>query len=184
MNVIPTEISGVVIIEPQVFGDTRGFFFESYSEERYKEVTNTTFVQDNISQSSYGVLRGLHFQNPPYAQAKLIEVLHGKILDVAVDLRPDSVTYGKHIAVELNDHTHRQLFIPKGLAHGFVALSDKVMLHYKCDEYYHPEAEGGIIWNDETLSIKWSIPERDIILSEKDLKHPSFIEYERQHHDL
>lgn len=184
MNVISTEINGVLIIEPQVFGDTRGFFFESYAEARYKKVTGTTFVQDNISRSSYGVLRGLHFQKSPYAQAKLVQVLEGRILDVAVDLRPTSPTYGRHVSVEISAENHSQLFIPKGLAHGFVTLSNTAVLHYKCDEYYHPEVEGGIIWNDPKLDIKWPIPIERLILSEKDQKHPSLIEYERQNNNL
>ncbi len=181
MNVIPTKISGVIIIEPQVFEDTRGFFFEAYSEAKYQEVLKTTFVQDNISRSTYGVLRGLHFQAAPYAQAKLVEVLKGHILDIAVDLRPGSDTYGQHVAFDLSDQNHRQLFIPKGLAHGFITLSESAILHYKCDDYYHPESERGIIWSDQTLNIQWPIDADHIILSEKDSKHPTFIEYQRLH---
>lgn len=173
MNVIKTEIEGVVIIEPKVFGDDRGYFFESFSQREFEEkVCKTTFVQDNESKSKYGVLRGLHFQKPPYAQAKLVRVVKGKVLDVAVDIRKDSPTFGKHVTMELSDENKRQLFIPQGFAHGFVALSDEVIFQYKCDNYYTQEHEGSILWNDPALNIDWKLPLKDIILSEKDKKNP------------
>ena len=169
MNVIKTEIEGVVIIEPKVFGDERGYFFESFSQREFEEkVCQTVFVQDNESKSKYGVLRGLHFQKPPYAQAKLVRVIKGKVLDVAVDIREESPTFGKHVAVELSEKNKRQLFIPRGFAHGFVVLSDEAVFQYKCDNYYAPDYEDGILWNDPKLGIDWKIPVEDVILSEKD----------------
>lgn len=169
MNVIKTEIEGLVIIEPKVFGDERGYFFESFSQREFEEkVCQTVFVQDNESKSKYGVLRGLHFQKPPYAQAKLVRVIKGKVLDVAVDIREESPTFGKHVAVELSEENKRQLFIPRGFAHGFVVLSDEAVFQYKCDNYYAPDYEDGILWNDPKLGIDWKIPEEDVILSEKD----------------
>lgn len=169
MNVIKTEIEGVVIIEPKVFGDERGYFFESFSQREFEEkVCKTVFVQDNESKSKYGVLRGLHFQKPPYAQAKLVRVIKGKVLDVAVDIREESPTFGKHVAVELSEENKRQIFIPRGLAHGFAVLSDEAVFQYKCDNYYAPDYEDGILWNDPKLGIDWKIPEEDVILSEKD----------------
>ena len=173
MNVIQTEIQGVVIIEPRVFGDSRGYFFESFSEKNFKEqVADVDFVQDNQSKSCYGVVRGLHFQKPPHAQAKLVRVVKGRVLDVAVDLREGSPTYGRHFSVELSEENHRMLFIPRGFAHGFSVLSEEVVFQYKCDNYYHPESEGAIAWNDPDLGIDWGIPSDKVILSAKDAKNP------------
>lgn len=174
MTVTKTAIEGVLILEPEVFGDERGYFFESFNEERFRAATGieTHFVQDNESRSKHGVLRGLHFQRPPYAQAKLVRVVRGRVLDVAVDIRTGSPTYGKHIAVELSEDNHRQLFIPKGFAHGFVVLSDEAIFQYKCDEYYHPESECGIAWNDPEIGIDWGMAESEITLSEKDRNRP------------
>ena len=178
MEVIKTDIEGVVIIEPRIFKDARGYFFESFSTKEFQEkVCQTTFVQDNESFSSYGVVRGLHFQKPPYTQSKLVRVIKGAVLDVAVDLRKGSPTYGKHVAVELTGENHRQLFIPKGFAHGFSVLSDEVLFQYKCDNFYAPQSEGGIAWNDPALQIDWRIPADKIILSEKDTKHPLLEDY-------
>lgn len=169
MKVIKTDIEGVVIIEPQLFGDSRGYFMESYSERDFARlVAPVRFVQDNESRSRYGVVRGLHYQREPYSQSKLVRCLEGRVLDVAVDIRPESPTYGKYVAVELSAENHRQLFIPKGFAHGFAVLSKEALFAYKCDEFYHPEAECGIAWDDPTLSIDWGLPKEDIILSEKD----------------
>lgn len=173
MDVIKTDIDGVVIIEPKVFNDSRGYFFESFNElEFINKVGIVDFVQDNESKSSYGVMRGLHFQLPPYTQAKLVRCVKGSVLDVAVDIRKDSPTYGKHVAVELTEDNHRQLFIPKGFAHGFAVLSDVAVFQYKCDNFYHPEADGGINILDDSLNIDWKIPLEKAILSEKDTKHP------------
>lgn len=175
MNYIKTEIEGVFIIEPRIFGDNRGYFFESFVQSEFEEkVCKTTFVQDNESKSSYGVLRGLHFQKPPYTQSKLIWVVKGRVWDIAVDIRRSSPTFGKHIGIEFSEDNHRQLFIPKGFAHGFVVLSEEAVFQYKCDNYYAPQSEGAIIWNDPELGIDWKIPAEDIILSEKDKKHPLF----------
>ena len=172
MNVIQTEIQGVVIIEPRVFGDSRGYFFESFSEKNFKEqVADVDFVQDNQSKSCYGVVRGLHFQKPPHAQAKLVRVVKGRVLDVAVDLRKGSPTYGKHVAVELTEDNHRQFFIPRGFAHGFAVLSEEAIFQYKCDNYYAPQSEGAVAWNDPDLGIDWGVPLEKAILSEKDMKH-------------
>lgn len=169
MKVIKTDIEGVVIIEPQLFDDSRGYFLESYSERDFARlVAPVRFVQDNESRSRYGVVRGLHYQREPYSQSKLVRCLEGRVLDVAVDIRPESPTYGKYVAVELSADNHRQLFIPKGFAHGFAVLSKEALFAYKCDEFYHPEAECGIAWDDPTLSIDWGLPKEDIILSEKD----------------
>lgn len=169
MKVIKTDIEGVVIIEPQLFGDSRGYFMESYSERDFARlVAPVRFVQDNESRSRYGVVRGLHYQREPYSQSKLVRCLEGRVLDVVVDIRPESPTYGKYVAVELSADNHRQLFIPKGFAHGFAVLSKEALFAYKCDEFYHPEAECGIAWDDPTLSIDWGLPKEDIILSEKD----------------
>lgn len=178
MAVIKTAIEGVVIIEPKLFGDERGYFFESYNEERFRAETGieTRFVQDNESRSKYGVLRGLHFQQPPYAQAKLVRVVKGRVLDVAVDIRTGSPTYGKYVAVELSEDNHRQLFIPKGFAHGYAVLSDEAIFQYKCDNLYHPECEGAIVWNDPSIAIDWGVAEGDIILSEKDKRNPTLAE--------
>ena len=175
MNIIETSIEGVVIIEPKVFGDHRGYFFESFSQKDFCEkVRQVSFVQDNESKSSYGVVRGLHFQKPPHTQSKLVRVVKGRVLDVAVDLRRDSKTYGKYFSVELTEDNHLQLFIPKGFAHGFAVLSDEAVFQYKCDEFYAPESEGAIAWNDPDIGVDWQIPEDKVILSEKDKKHPSF----------
>ena len=173
MNVIDTEIEGVKIIEPNIFKDSRGYFFESFSQREFDEkVAPIVFIQDNESKSSYGVMRGLHFQKPPYTQSKLVRCVKGSVLDVAVDLREGSSTYGKHVAVELTEDNHRQLFIPKGFAHGFAVLSDTAVFQYKCDDFYHPEADGGINILDESLGIDWRIPTDKAILSDKDTKHP------------
>ena len=173
MNVIKTDIEGLVVLEPRVFGDSRGYFFESFNARTFEEaVGNVNFVQDNESKSSYGVVRGLHFQKPPHAQAKLVRVVKGKVLDVAVDLRKDSPTFGKYVAVELSEDNHRQMFIPRGFAHGFSVLSDEVVFQYKCDNYYAPESEGAVAWDDTDLDIDWRVPADKVLLSEKDKKHP------------
>ena len=173
MNIIETEIQGVYIIEPKVFGDSRGYFFESYSRREFEaKVGPVEFVQDNESKSCYGVVRGLHFQKSPHAQAKLVRVVKGKVLDVAVDLRKDSPTYGRHVSIELSEDNHRQVFIPKGFAHGFSVLSEEAVFQYKCDDYYAPETECAIAWNDPELNIDWRIPADQVILSEKDRRHP------------
>lgn len=172
MNVIKTEIEGVFVIEPKVFGDARGYFFESYSAREFKEKAglDITFVQDNESKSRYGVLRGLHFQLPPFAQSKLVRCVKGAVLDVVVDIRKGSQTYGQHVAVELTEENHRQFFVPKGMAHGFCVLSEEAVFQYKCDEFYQPEAEGAIAWNDPEIGIEWPVNAEDVLLSEKD-KH-------------
>ena len=173
MNYIKTAIEGVIIIEPKIFGDNRGYFFESWKKEEFEtNVVKTTFVQDNESKSTFGVLRGLHFQRPPYTQSKLIRVVKGTVLDVAVDIRKGAPTFGQHVAVELSEENHRQLFVPRGFAHGFVVLSPEAVFQYKCDNYYAPESEGAVIWNDPELNIDWKIPADKIILSDKDRKHP------------
>ena len=173
MNVIKTDIEGVVIIEPRIFTDARGYFFESFSERNFcKEVREIRFVQDNESKSSYGVMRGLHFQRPPFTQSKLVRVIKGVVLDVAVEIRKGSPTYGKHVAVELTEDNHRQFFVPRGFAHGFAVLSDEAIFQYKCDNFYAPEADGGISILDDSLGIDWRIPTDKAILSEKDTKHP------------
>jgi len=179
MEIIKTEIEGVVIIEPRIFKDDRGYFFESFSEINFHEqVCKTDFVQDNESKSSYGVLRGLHFQKPPYAQSKLVRVVQGAVLDVAVDIRKGSPTYGKHVAVELSAENKRQFFVPRGFAHGFVVLSDEVIFQYKCDNYYAPQHEGALAWDDTDLEIDWQIPADKIILSEKDKLHSKLNDFE------
>ena len=173
MNVIQTEIPGVVIIEPRIFGDSRGYFFESFSEKNFVEkVAPVKFVQDNESKSCYGVIRGLHFQKPPHAQSKLVRVVKGRVLDVAVDVRKGSPTFGKHVAVELTEDNHRQFFIPRGFAHGFAVLSEEAVFQYKCDNYYAPQSEGALAWDDPDLGIDWKIDPKDIILSAKDTAHP------------
>lgn len=173
MEVIQTNIKGVVIIEPRLFKDDRGYFFESYSERDFnKQVGEVHFVQDNESKSSYGVMRGLHFQRPPFTQSKLVRCVKGAVLDVAVDIRKGSPTYGQHVAVELTEDNHRQFFIPRGFAHGFAVLSSEAIFQYKCDNFYHPEADGGISILDTSLGIDWRIPTEHAILSEKDTKHP------------
>ena len=173
MNVINTEIPGVVIIEPRVFEDARGYFFESFSQRDFDaQVREVRFVQDNESNSSYGVLRGLHFQKPPHAQSKLVRVVKGAVLDVAVDIRKGSPTFGKHVAVELSEQNHRQFFIPRGFAHGFVVLTDEVVFQYKCDNFYAPQSEGAIAWNDPDLNIDWMVPADKVLLSAKDMNNP------------
>lgn len=177
MKLIPTSIPEVVILEPRLFRDERGYFFESFSEQRFAElVAPTHFVQDNESRSSYGVVRGLHFQLPPHAQAKLVRVLRGRVLDVAVDVRIGSPTFGQHVAVELTEDNHRMLFLPHGFAHGFSVLSEEAVFQYKCDNYYTPEAEGAIAWDDPVLGIDWRLPAEAIRLSAKDSRHPRLSE--------
>ena len=173
MEVIKTDIEGVVIIEPRVLKDARGYFFESFSQREFEEkVRKINFVQDNESMSSYGVMRGLHFQRPPFAQSKLVRCVKGAVLDVAVDIRKGSPTYGQHVAVKLTEDNHRQFFIPRGFAHGFAVLSDVAVFQYKCDNYYAPQADGGISILDSELGIDWRIPLDNAILSEKDTLHP------------
>lgn len=169
MNIIETAIPDVKIIEPRVFGDARGYFYESFSDREFREkVCNTTFVQDNESMSCYGVVRGLHYQRAPHCQSKMVRCVKGRVLDVAVDIRKGSPTYGQHVAVELSAENHRQLFIPRGFAHGFAVLSEEAIFQYKCDNYYAPDCEGGIAWDDPALGIDWQLPAADIILSAKD----------------
>lgn len=174
MGIIKTKIPEILIIEPQVFGDSRGYFFESYNKERFIKETgmDIEWVQDNESKSCYGVLRGLHFQKGKDAQSKLVRVVKGRVLDVAVDIRKGSPTFGEYVAVELSEENHRQLFIPRGFAHGFVVLSQEAIFQYKCDNLYAPQSEGAIAWNDPQIGIEWGVPEADIILSEKDKHHP------------
>ena len=172
MEVIKTDIEGLVIIEPKVFKDARGYFFESFSQREFEEkVRKVSFVQDNESMSSYGVMRGLHFQRPPYTQSKLVRCVKGRVLDVAVDIRKGSPTYGKHVAVELSEDNHRQFFVPRGFAHGFAVLSDVAIFQYKCDNFYAPQADGGISIMDDSLGIDWQIPMDQALLSEKDINH-------------
>jgi dTDP-4-dehydrorhamnose 3,5-epimerase len=180
MEVIKTEIEGVVIIEPKIFGDERGYFFESFNAAEFarKVGVNTVFVQDNESKSKYGVLRGLHFQKGEFAQSKLVRVVEGRVIDVAVDIRRGSPTFGKHVAVELSKENKRQLFIPRGFAHGFAVLSEEAVFQYKCDNLYAPDHEGAIAWNDPKIGIDWQIRPEDAILSEKDRKHPTLDEAE------
>lgn len=178
MTVLPTSISGVFIIEPRIFRDSRGYFFESYSQREFDEkIGPVRFVQDNESCSTRGVMRGLHFQRPPYAQAKLVRCVSGAVLDVAVDLRSGSPTYGRHVAVELTAENHRQFFIPRGFAHGFAVLSDVAVFQYKCDNPYHPEADGGIAITDPSLGIDWHIDPSRAILSDKDTLHPLLADF-------
>lgn len=173
MNVIKTAIEGVVILEPRVYEDSRGYFFESFNIKEFEEkVAHVDFVQDNESKSCYGVVRGLHFQKGDHAQAKLVRVVEGAVLDVAVDIRPGSPTFGKHVAVELTGENHRQLFLPRGMAHGFSVLSEEAVFQYKCDNLYCPSSEGAIAWDDPDLGIDWRIPPEDVILSGKDSHHP------------
>lgn len=173
MNVIKTDIEGLVIIEPRIFKDARGYFFESWSERDFNEqVAPVKFVQDNESCSTFGVMRGLHFQRPPHTQAKLVRCVRGRVLDVAVDIRKNSPTFGKHVAVELTEENHRQFFIGRGFAHGFAVLSDIAVFQYKCDNYYAPESDGGISIQDPSLEIDWRIDPQKAILSPKDLNHP------------
>lgn len=177
MNVVKTKIDGVVIIEPRLFKDDRGYFFESFNEQEFcSKVGPVRFVQDNESKSCYGVVRGLHFQKGEHAQAKLLRVVRGRVLDVAVDIRPDSPTFGQHVAVELSEDNHLQLFIPRGLAHGFSVLSDEAVFQYKCDNLYCPSSEGAVAWDDPDLAIDWKIAAESVILSPKDSNHPKLYE--------
>ena len=177
MNIIETNIEGVIIIEPRLFEDERGYFFESFNQKEFQEkVCKTTFIQDNESKSSYGVIRGLHFQKPPFAQSKLVRVVKGSVLDVAVDIRKGSPTFGQHVAVELTEDNHRQFFIPRGFAHGFSVLSKEVIFQYKCDNFYATQSEGAIAWDDPDLGIDWQISIDEILLSEKDKSHPKLAE--------
>lgn len=179
MEVIKTDIAGVVVIEPRLFRDDRGYFFESFSQRVFDEkVRPIEFVQDNESCSTKGVMRGLHFQRPPFAQSKLVRCVKGTVLDVAVDIRKGSPTYGRHVAVELSEENHRQFFIPRGFAHGFAVLSDIAVFQYKCDNYYAPQADGGIAITDESLGIDWRLDLRDVILSEKDTRHPLLADFD------
>ncbi|MDE5689718.1 dTDP-4-dehydrorhamnose 3,5-epimerase [Duncaniella sp.] len=179
MEVIKTDIEGVVIIEPRIFTDSRGYFFESYSKKEFDEkVRPVDFVQDNESCSSYGVMRGLHFQAPPFTQSKLVRCVKGRVLDVAVDIRKGSPTYGRHVAVELSEDNHRQFFVPRGFAHGFAVLSDIAVFQYKCDNYYAPQADGGISILDTSLGIDWLIDPDKAILSEKDMRHPMLSDFD------
>ena len=179
MEVIKTAIEGVLIIEPKVFKDARGYFFESFSQREFEQkVGPINFVQDNESMSSYGVMRGLHFQRPPFTQSKLLRCVKGAVLDVVVDIRKGSPTYGQHVAVELTEDNHRQFFVPKGFAHGFAVLSEIAIFQYKCDDFYHPEADGGISILDESLSIDWRIPKEKVLLSEKDTRHPCLKDFD------
>ena len=184
MNVIKTNIEGVLILEPKVFNDARGYFFESFSQREFDEKVapilghTIRFVQDNESMSSYGVMRGLHFQRPPFTQSKLVRCVKGAVLDVAVDIRKGSPTFGQHVAVELTGDNRRQLFISKGFAHGFAVLSETAVFQYKCDEFYHPEADGGISIMDQSLGINWKIPTDQALLSEKDTKHQMLVNFD------
>lgn len=184
MEVIKTKIDGVLIIEPRVFKDVRGYFFESFSQREFDEKVTPIlghkvhFVQDNESMSSYGVMRGLHFQRPPFTQSKLVRCVKGTVLDVAVDIRKGSPSYGQHVAVELTEDNHRQFFVPRGFAHGFAVLSETAIFQYKCDNFYHPEADGGISIQDDTLGIDWRIPTEKALLSEKDMRHVCLKEFD------
>lgn len=175
MPFIDTPIQGLFVFEPTVFEDARGYFFESFNQKNFAEKgINTNFVQDNQSKSTYGVLRGLHYQLNPYAQAKLVRVISGEVLDVAVDIRTGSPTFGKHFSIVLSDKNKKQLYIPRGFAHGFVVLSETAEFFYKCDNFYNKESEGGIIYNDPTLNIDWQFSESALIISEKDAVLPTF----------
>lgn len=184
MNVIKTNIEGILILEPKVFNDARGYFFESFSQREFDEKVapilghTIRFVQDNESMSSYGVMRGLHFQRPPFTQSKLVRCVKGAVLDVAVDIRKGSPTFGQHVAVELTGDNRRQFFISKGFAHGFAVLSETAVFQYKCDEFYHPEADGGISIMDQSLGINWKIPTDQALLSEKDTKHKMLVNFD------
>lgn len=179
MEIIKTAIDGVIIIKPRIFNDARGYFFESFSQREFAEnVCRTVFVQDNESKSSYGVLRGLHFQKPPYAQSKLLRVIKGTVLDIAVDIRRGSPTFGEYVSAELTGENHLQFFIPRGFAHGFSVLSKEAVFQYKCDNFYAPQSEGAIAWNDPELAIDWQLPADKVILSEKDRLNPFLKESE------
>ncbi|MBR4408256.1 MAG: dTDP-4-dehydrorhamnose 3,5-epimerase [Bacteroidales bacterium] len=178
MKVINTDIPGLLILEPVIHGDARGYFFEAFNQKDFDEAVgmHVTFVQDNESKSSYGVLRGLHFQKGDHAQAKLVRVVSGRVLDVAVDIRPGSPTFGRHVSVELTGENHRMFFIPRGFAHGFSVLSEEAVFQYKCDNYYCPESEGGIAWDDPSLGIDWQLPAEAVKLSDKDRRNPKISE--------
>ena len=179
MKFIETNISDIIIIEPTVFGDTRGYFLESYNKKKFEEVVGkTSFIQDNESKSSKGVLRGLHFQKPPFEQAKLVRCIEGEVLDVAVDIRKNSKTYGQHVAVLLSGENKRQLFVPRGFAHGFLVLSDTATFAYKVDNTYAPEFDAGIRWNDKELNIQWGLEESEVLASAKDAELPFFLEFD------
>ena len=185
MEVIKTKIEGLYIIEPRVFKDARGYFFESFSQRDFDEQIAIpligkplVFAQDNESMSSYGVMRGLHFQRPPFTQSKIVRCVRGAVLDVAVDIRKGSPTYGQHVAVELTEDNHRQFFISRGFAHGFAVLSETAVFQYKCDEFYHPEVDGGISILDDSLGIDWRIPAEKALLSEKDTKHALLCDFD------
>ena len=179
MNFLNTSIEGLVVIEPTIFGDDRGYFFESYNEKEFeKAIGKISFVQDNESKSSKGVLRGLHFQKPPYAQAKLVRCIEGKVLDVAVDIREGSETFGQHVTIELTGENKKQVFIPRGFAHGFLVLSESAIFAYKVDNSYAPTHDVGIRWDDSLLNIQWGVSESEVLVSEKDAKLPFFSEFE------
>ena len=179
MNFIKTKISGVIIIEPTVFEDARGYFLESYNQKKFEEVVGkTSFMQDNESKSSKGVLRGLHFQKPPFQQAKLVRCIEGEVLDVAVDIRKNSKTYGKYVAVLLSGKNKHQLFVPRGFAHGFLVLSDSATFAYKVDNSYAPDHDAGIRWNDKKLNIQWGLEESEVLVSSKDAELPFFLEFD------
>ena len=175
MNLVATKLEGCYIIEPKIFYDERGYFMESFNEDTFQKATGTQihFVQDNQSYSSKGVLRGLHYQTGKHAQAKLVRVLNGEVLDVAVDIRPGSKTFGEHVAVVLSGENQKQFFVPRGFAHGFLVLSERASFFYKCDNFYNKESEGGIIYNDQALQIDWQFAESDLIISEKDKVQPT-----------
>ncbi len=175
MSFIKTEIEDVWVIEPKIFKDDRGYFYESFNAETFNKETglNINFVQDNQSKSNKGVLRGMHYQTGEHAQAKLVRVLQGSVQDVAVDLRKDSPTFGKHCSIVLTAENHKQLFVPRGFAHGFLVLEDETIFAYKCDNFYNKESEGGLIYNDETIAINWELETEDFILSEKDIELPN-----------
>jgi dTDP-4-dehydrorhamnose 3,5-epimerase len=179
MKFIETKISDLIIIEPTVFGDARGYFLESYNQKKFEEIVGKTyFVQDNESKSYKGVLRGLHFQKPPYEQAKLVRCIEGEVLDVAVDIRKKSKTFGKHVAVLLSGKNKRQLFVPRGFAHGFLVLSETATFAYKVDNFYAPDHDAGIRWNDKELKIKWDIKDSEFVISKKDAELPFFSKFE------
>ena len=173
MTVLETSIPGVYVIEPKVFGDNRGYFFESWNQQEFDALVRPIrFVQDNESKSRYGVVRGLHFQKGKFAQSKLVRVVSGRVLDVAVDIRRGSPTFGQYVACELSGENHRQFFVPRGFAHGFSVLSEEAVFQYKCDNFYAPAEEGAVAWDDPALGIDWGLPKADIILSERDKHHP------------
>jgi len=178
MNIIKTEVEGVMILEPKVFGDDRGYFTETFRQDIFEEAVghNVDFIQDNESKSSYGVLRGLHYQLPPFSQSKLVRVINGSVIDVAVDIREGSPTFGKHVAVELSGENKRQLFVPRGFAHGFVVTSETAVFAYKVDNYYAPEYDRGVVYNDPSIGISWGVDVEKLLLSEKDMKQPALAE--------